>query len=303
MAKEYLCIDVGGSAIKYALIDDTHTISEHGQVPTPYEGIDSYLATLTDLYRQFAEKIEGIALSVPGIIDSDNGVCITGGALRFIENFSLVAELQKTCPVPIAVMNDAKSAALAESKQGALADCRDGIVLILGTGIGGALVKDGQVHMGKHFSAGEFSFITFSENVDQEACKWSGINGIPRLIRMAANVKKLDPKVVTGYDVFRWAEEGDEKVLKVLDHFTRNLALMIFNLQVIFDPERVAIGGGISRQPLLLEYISKNLDYFYDVNPMCFPKAEVVTCKFFNEANLIGAYENLRLRMDISTGD
>jgi len=67
---------------------------------------------------------------------------------------------------------------------------------------------------------------------------------------------------------------------------------------VIFDPERVAIGGGISRQPLLLEYIRRNLDYFYDLNPMYFPKAEVVTCKFFNEANLIGAYENLRMRMD-----
>lgn len=93
MAKECLCIDVGGSAIKYALIDDTRTISEHGQVPTPYEGIDLYLATLTDLYRKFTEKTEGITLSVPGIIDSDNGVCITGGTLKYIENFPLVAEL------------------------------------------------------------------------------------------------------------------------------------------------------------------------------------------------------------------
>lgn len=67
---------------------------------------------------------------------------------------------------------------------------------------------------------------------------------------------------------------------------------MIMNLQFIYDPERFAIGGGISRQPKLLESIQKNLDHFYAVYPWDFPRAEVVTCEFFNEANLMRAYQN-----------
>ena len=75
-----------------------------------------------------------------------------------------------------------------------------------------------------------------------------------------------------------------------LDQFTRSIAHMIVNLQIIYDPDRFAIGGGISRQPLLLKYIQKNLDYFYSQFKWPGQSADVTTCKFFNDANLIGAY-------------
>ncbi len=75
-----------------------------------------------------------------------------------------------------------------------------------------------------------------------------------------------------------------------LEQFTRGIAHMIINLQVIYDPDRFVIGGGISRQPLLLQYIKKNLNYFYTQFKWPGMKADVTTCKFFNDANLIGAY-------------
>ena len=79
---------------------------------------------------------------------------------------------------------------------------------------------------------------------------------------MAARARGVPSDGVTGFDVFRWAEDGDELVRKALDKFTRDIAFMIMNFQVIFDPELFAIGGGISRQPLLLTYIRKNLEYY-----------------------------------------
>lgn len=289
--KKCLCIDVGGTAIKYGIIDSDVNLTDKGEVPTPYDGVEAYLDVLEQIYRKAEDKVQGIAMSVPGVIDSENGICISGGNLRFIENFNLGAELEKRVKVPVSVMNDAKSAAMAEARWGALADCRDGIVIVLGTGIGGALIKDGKVHFGKNFAAGEFSFITLGENMDSADDTWAGRAGNPRLRTLVANAKGIeDPETITGFDVFEWAREGDPLVLMALEQFTRGIAHMIINLQVIYDPDRFVIGGGISRQPLLLEYIQKNLDYFYTQFKWPGEKADVTTCKFFNDANLIGAY-------------
>ncbi len=289
--KKCLCIDVGGTAIKYGIIDSSLNLTDKGEVATPYDGVEAYLDTLELIFRRTEGQVQGIAMSVPGVIDSENGICISGGNLRFIENFNLAEEVEKRCKVPVSIMNDAKSAAMAEARWGALSDCKDGIVIVLGTGIGGALIKDGKVHFGKNFAAGEFSFITLSDNMDSSDDTWAGRAGNPRLRTLVANAKGIeDPEEITGYDVFRWAEEGDPLVLMSLEQFTRGIAHMIINLQVIYDPDRFVIGGGISRQPLLLQYIKKNLNYFYTQFKWPVMKADVTTCKFFNDANLIGAY-------------
>ena len=286
-----LCVDVGGSAIKYVLIDSDLNLTGKGDIPTPHEGVEPYLMALEKLYRSVEGQVQGIAMSVPGVIDSENGICISGGNLDFVRNFNLAGEMTKRLSVPVTVMNDAKSAAMAEAKWGALSDCRDGIVIVLGTGIGGALIKDGKVHFGRSFAAGEFSFLTLGEDMDEHCDTWAGRAGNPRLRRLVANAKGIeDPDTIDGFDVFRWAEEGDPYVLMALSQFTRSIAHMIINLQIIYDPDRFAIGGGISRQPLLLEYIQKNLDYFYTQFRWPGQKADVATCKFFNDANLIGAY-------------
>lgn len=289
--KQCLCIDVGGTAIKYGLIDSDLNLTDKGEVPTPQEGMDEYLDALEKVYRQADDKARGIAMSVPGVIDSANGICVSGGHLKYVKDYNLAETLEKRFNVPVSIMNDAKSAAMAEVRWGALSGCRDGVVIVLGTGIGGALIKDGKVHFGSHFAAGEFSFITLNEHMDAREGNWAGRAGNLRLRTLVAHAKGIDdPETINGYDVFRWAKEGDPLVLMALEQFTRGIAHMIINLQVIYDPDRFVIGGGISRQPLLLEYIHKNLDYFYTQFKWPGGKADVTTCKFFNDANLIGAY-------------
>ena len=80
-----------------------------------------------------------------------------------------------------------------------------------------------------------------------------------------------------------------EEVLAILDEFTKQIAAQIVNLQCVIDPQRVAIGGGISAQPLLLEYIRKNVDSFSDNFGNYKPGVQVVPCTFRNDSNLIGA--------------
>lgn len=292
MAKEYLCIDVGGTFIKYGVINEQREINDSGKVATPYESAEVYLDTLADIYHKFEGRVEGIAMSVPGMIDSKNGVCVTSGALKYATGLHLVEELEKRCNTKIAIMNDAKCAALAEASWGSLADVKDGVVIAIGTGIGGALIKDGKVHMGAHFGAGEFSFIAMSDDLDLGQNLWAQKNNHIRLAKLAAKAKGLDPENVSGEDVFRWVREGDVDAIKALDHFTLTLARMIMNLQMIYDPDRFAIGGGISAAPEFLMSIQKNLDYLYRIYPMPCPHAEVVNCQFRNDANLLGAYAN-----------
>lgn len=292
MERKYLCIDVGGGSIKYAIIDRELHFYEKGNVVTPYEGVEKYLDVLEEIYQKYHTKVCGIAMSVPGIIDSKNAICISGGNLTYINRFPLGLELEKRCQVPVTVMNDAKAAAMAEAKWGSLVDCNDGVVIVLGTGVGGAFVKNGQVHMGKNFSAGEFSFLMADMSEDIPDNTWGVLSGKEHLNELVAKARGERPENITGFKVFQWANEGDEKVLEALDSFTKTVAYMIVNLQLILDPDRFAIGGGISRQPLLLKYIQKNLDYYYSLYPEhfeVFPRAEVVTCKYFNDSNLIGA--------------
>lgn len=293
MAKQCLCIDVGGSFIKYALIDGRRTLTGRGKLPTPYDGVEAYLHSLESIYRKFEGQVCGIALSVPGIIDSEAGVCRTAGALRYADGLELVRELEQRCGVPVTVMNDAKCAALAEATWGALAGCKNGIVIVLGTGIGGALIQDGKVHLGSHFAAGEFSPILLNETNPGFESSWAFACGNPNLRKMAAEVRGADPDTISGEDIFGWINAGDEAMLQMLDRFTAPIAYMIANLQLIFDPERFAIGGGISQQPKLLESIQKNLDRYSIPAQKCgMPKAEITACRYFNDANLLGAYSN-----------
>lgn len=99
---------------------------------------------------------------------------------------------------------------------------------------------------------------------------------------------------MSGKEIFELANQGNEKVIKGIDQFSLEVATQIFNVHIIFDCEKVAIGGGISAQPLLIEFIQKNLDAIYDNLGFDVYKPEIVPCHFRNDANLIGAlYQHL----------
>ena len=88
---------------------------------------------------------------------------------------------------------------------------------------------------------------------------WSTRNGISGLLQRVQEALETD-KEYTGIEIFEMANKGNEKVIKGNDAFAKEVATQIFNVHIIFDCEKVAIGGGISAQPLLIELINKNLD-------------------------------------------
>lgn len=290
-----LAVDIGGTFIKYAVMDEDSRMYDKGKVPTPSAGREELVETIGALFDRFnsEEKFEGIAISMPGIIDSENGYVAMGGALAYNTGFYFRAALQARCPaVRITIDNDAKCAAQAEASTGALKDVRDGIVLIFGTMIGGGIVLDHRVRQGVHFAAGEVSYI-ISDRDARPAYDtvWGNRCGTPYLCRLFAEKKGIDPSKVDGIRVFEAVKAADEDGLAALSEYTKNIAVQIFNLQTVIDPERFAIGGGISAQPIFIEYIKRHLEQMYASSPYFVPRAEVVGCKYGNDANLVGALQ------------
>lgn len=290
---KFLVLDVGGQAIKYAIMNEKAEFIEKSETPTPLDTLEHFVDTIVEIFNKHKDTISGIAMSMPGRIDSSKGYLYTGGALQYNDNTEMRNLLSKRCPVPIAIENDGKCAALAEAWVGNLKDYDDGIVVVLGTGIGGGIIKDKKLHKGKHFIAGEFSFI-FTNNpllpgrTNQclaDDCGTCGLT-IP-----FATAKNLPIDNIDGRKFFEYANKGDKEALQTLDDYCHKLALQLYNLQHIYDPEKFAIGGGISRQDILFEYLEKNIEKC-STEIMYMLKPEIVRCKFFNDSNLIGALYN-----------
>lgn len=288
---QILVVDIGGTFIKYAFMTEDMSILNRGKVKTPESGREELIETLGNIYDQMPE-VEGIAISMPGIIDTENGYCSMGGALRYNDDFYLRHSLYQRCPVKIVMENDAKCAAMAEATVGSLKDVEDGFVLIFGTMIGGGFIKNHRLHRGKHFSAGEVSYInTTQDGMPTFSNVWGNRCGTVNLCQMYAEKKKLDSEIVDGIMVFEAVNHQEPEALECLQKFTKEIAVQLFNIQTILDPERFAIGGGISAQPVFIEYIRNNLKELYAECPYHVPHAEVVSCKFQNDANLVGALQ------------
>ena len=193
-----LSVDIGGTFIKYACMDEDMQFLSRGKVETPQDGREQLIEAIGQLYDS-TPGLDGITISMPGIIDAENGICRMGGALRYNDGFRMRERLHERCPVKICMENDAKCAALAEAAAGSLRDVEDGFVLIFGTMIGGGYIKDHKLHRGKHFSAGEVSYITtVRDGMAQYDTVWGNRCGTPGLCAMFAGKKGLPPVKRTG---------------------------------------------------------------------------------------------------------
>lgn len=283
-------LDIGGTFIKYALLDETLTFSKKGKVATPLTSMDDLFQVIQDIWQMFEQDAQGLAISMPGVIDSKQGYAYNAGALEYLRERPFAKELSELLHCPVWIGNDAKCAGIAEVGYGALQDVQDAIVIILGTAIGGCLIKDRQVHQGRHFSAGEVSNLRVDYQAPYDALKsWYAINGSHALQQLVQQQLACEESF-SGEEIFAMAKDGNQKVLQALEQFCEAVALQIFNIQVIFDAEKVAIGGGISAQPLLLELIQKKFDEIYQAFFVPIYHPEITVCKFRNDANLIGAF-------------
>lgn len=280
-----LVLDIGGSSIKYGLISDDK-ITLQGKEVTPQTSLDEFYQTIDAILDKF-ENINGIAISMPGVIDSKRGIAHTGGALDYIKELPLVEILHNKYHKPVWIGNDAKCAGLAEHQLGNLKGYHNGIVIVLGTGVGGCFIINDEIVSGSHLKSGEVSSMIINYNgTDYYWYELGGILGLSNFV----NKEKNDDKFYNGETIFDLINKNDQDVIKAIDKYAELLAKQLFNLQCCFDVDKILIGGGISQQSYLINLIRNKFNMIFENLNIPIEPVEIDNCAFYNDANLIGAY-------------
>lgn len=282
----YIAFDVGGTFTKYGIIGGDASIIESDKIKTPTT-LDALLDNITK-YVQLHNDTVGIAISLPGAV-SKEGVVYGSSAITYLHGPNIKELISIRTKLPVYIENDANCAGYAEVWAGSARDKKDVIVMVIGTGIGGAIIKNGELHKGANLHGGEFGFMLLNHNENG----WIRMDSTLSMIKKVAKVKKVDKDTLSGEEIFNLAKSGDQDCIQAIDEFYQLLAIGIFNLQYIYDPEIILIGGGISVKEDLIDSIYEKLYKILESLPNATIRPQVEACKFRQNANLLGAVYGL----------
>lgn len=269
----YLGIDLGGTKIAAAAVD-VRTGERLLQLVVPTEAHEGPAAVIERMAVLAGEvcaqinmpldQIPAIGIGVPGLIDLAQGVTILLPNLPSgWRNVPLAANMTGLTGRPTAIINDARAFTLAEATFGAGRDARSVIGMTLGTGIGGGIAIDGRLYLGIDGTAGEVGHMTIDPYGPRCGCGnrgcletfASGPSITAMALRVVAQGMTTQIGALVNYDlnkvtpgvIARAAEQGDTIAREILQRAGSCLGIGIANLITIFSPERVVIGGGMSR--------------------------------------------------------
>lgn len=256
--KQYLTLDLGRNWMRWAITTDTLDVVRNGKVPIEsVSDREAVFQPICKLAEQYKDQVEGIALSMPGVIDSRYGIAYSGGVYSWIRNEPLALEIEGATGLKTLLVNDAKAAALAELGYGSLKNVGEGVMLmLLGTGIGGAIIHHGKLFRGAHYGAGEFSYLTDcyerpEDNEDMFALACS-LDGLVNLVKQTTGKENMNIlKIMFGLN------RGDEGIRKGVELYCKRLANYIFNIQSIVDAEVFVISGNITDEPTFVKMIKE----------------------------------------------
>ncbi|MCE4049351.1 MULTISPECIES: ROK family protein [Bacillaceae] len=290
LMEAYMVFDIGGTFIKYAVMDESARKLRSGKLATPKDGLDSFLQTIQRVAEENAAdfELQGIAVSSPGAVDIKTGYIGGASAIPYIHGVNMTALIREKTGLRTVIENDANCAALAEGWLGAAKATDYYICIVIGTGIGGSIVLNQTILRGATLHGGEFGCMIMGAPA-QEPLQgtWSLAASTNALVEEVKKRKQLEEGTFDGEAVFRLAKEGDSIAKECIAEFYKRLAIGIYNLKYALDPEKILIGGGVSSRPEVIEGINRELQQLRnDVSTL---QIEVEACQFGNDANLVGA--------------
>ena len=305
----YIGIDLGGTNIAVGIVGDDAKIIATDSTPTmaerDYTEIVKDMAAITKKVlaenKISVDDIKGIGIGCPGTIDNKNGIVVYANNFK-MKKVPLAAEMKKYINKPVSLINDADAAAFGEYIVNGNG-CDSFLFITLGTGVGGGIVLGGKVYNGFNSAGGELGHITLVHGgllctCGNEGC-WEAYASVSALIRqtkaaMDKNPTSLMHKIakkdgkVSGRTAFDAAKAGDEAGKKVVGAYCEYVASGLVGIVNIFQPQKIVIGGGISKEGdyllgPIVEYWNKR-----DYNKYM-PKTEISIATLFNDAGIIGA--------------
>lgn len=288
----YLAFDIGGTQIKYGTVNDEGAILNQFRESTP-KTLDELLSFIEQKTKEHV-CLDGVAVSSPGSV-GDDGVVYGSSALPYLHGPNIKQLItERVNPLPVFVENDANCAAYAELWQGNAKGKKDVLVMVIGTGIGGAIIQNGTLFKGANLHAGDFGYMLLTTNVKSSDDVWSRVASTAALVKKVAAAKRISPEELSGEEIFELAEKGDPICKKAVDEWYHLLAIGIYNMQYIYDPEVILVGGGISARPELIDCLNEKLDDLLSKIDLAKIKPVVEVCHFRQNANLLGAVFGLR---------
>lgn len=281
----YLVFDIGGSSNKYALIENDKIVEKFSSKQE--RSMDDLLKFFEDKINSFAKnhKLDGIGFSSPGTVDSSIGNIYGKSAVEFITEYNFALEIKNKFNLPVAIENDANCAALAEIFYGKV-DKNYLAFLIIGSGIGGSITKNGKIIKGKSLEAGEFGYMLL-KNEDGNFDNFSKLATLPNIRRKMIKKYGIDESTYLIFDKYM---QKKEPYFTEVDQMFTYLAMGIYNIFYTVNPEKIYLGGAISSDERFVREIKNKLNtgVFRSID------IDISPVSFFNDNNLYGAYANLK---------
>ena len=261
--KRFLGVDLGGTNIKYAVIEiDGTKIKEvlKDQISTEAKNGPEHV---TNRIASLIKKIDGempiasVAVAVPGIFNHDTGEILLFPNLPGAwDNFPFTKKLTEATGKSIALINDARAFCLAESTLGAGRGHRYVACIVMGTGVGGGLVIDGKVHEGATRGAGEIAHQVVAPDGPVCGC---GTRGCVEALTSSAAISEM-AGTNTPEEAYERAKAGDEKAIAAFRSAGKWLGIALANVNAVFSPEVFIVGGGVAQAgDLVLDFIRAEL--------------------------------------------
>lgn len=298
----YIGIDVGGTTIKFALVSERGAVSERGSIQTNWEK-SPFFADMSKIVQDFQKNrsdIQGVGISAPGVIQKD-GLMTTAGAIKSLYGVNLKEEIEKRVGLPVFVENDANAAAIAENWIGQAQGIDNYLCIVLGTGIGGGIVINGDVYRGYHGMAGEFGWMMIDQLPDTGNIEAVSLNqrsaivgGLCHQYALAKQAEDPNFELIKDAQIILEREATDPIAKRVVEQFYQDLAVGLVNLISCFDPEVVLIGGGISANESFFERLTAAINLVETRHDsIAYLKEAIIApvkpAKLKNDAGLIGA--------------
>ncbi len=304
--KEYAVgIDLGGTFVKYSLISNKGEIVFSSKLPTEAdvskERVIDNISRACQLVIDYADEnmimVKAIGIGTPGIVDTDSGV-VLGGAENIVdwENIELKDILMRRHKLPVYVDNDANLMGLGESIFGAGNNAEHCVFLTVGTGIGGAVIINGELFGGRNNRGTELGHIPLFVDGDKCGCgatgcleEYASVTGlIKRHLKRIEGKEHSYPESIDGEVIMEFYANNDPYAIESVNEHCEFIGRGAAAFINIFSPEKVIIGGGISEAgEFYIEKIRKAA--FGSAIDDCTNNVEIVAAKLGNKAGSMGA--------------
>lgn len=285
--EEVVGIDLGGTSIKIGRFALDGKCIKHFSIPTPLPStpeavLDAMVKGISQIVSDFS-KLQGIGVGTPGPVDGAGRVARLAINLDGWQDIPIAGWLQSKTGLPTILGNDANCAGVGEAWLGAGRNHQNLILLTLGTGVGGAIMINGQLFTGSQGAAGELGLITL--NPSGPVCK-SGNSGSLEQYISAQAIRRN-----TGIEPREWGQRaaaGDPEAIEFWQKYGRYLGVGLTSLIYVLTPELIILGGGISASSkYFLPAAQQEID-----ERVLFPSRQgikIVTAELGNQAGMLGA--------------